>query len=101
MTHPLHRDARLRRGLCLAVLGCAAAALPAQAGRIELHGSLAPAAQAHTSTGYALQARLEPVRPEAMVQLGSRHALSAKLSVSPLVCYGDTIFRDGFNDFWP
>ena len=97
MNRPLQRDPRLRHALGGLLRAAPRAALPAQAGRLEVRASLAPAPTVQQGSGYALQARLQPVKAEPLVQLGSRHALSAKLSVSPLVCYGDTIFRDGLD----
>lgn len=97
MNRPLQRDPRLRHALGGIAVAALLAALPAQAGRVEVRASLAPAPAVQQGNGYALQARLEPARAEPLVQLGSRHALSAKLSVSPLACYGDTIFRDGLD----
>lgn len=101
MNRPFPSDPRLRMALAGVALATALAVLPAQAGRIDLRASLAPSAATQHGSGYALQARLEPVHAERLVQLGTTHAMTASLSVSPMVCYGDTIFRDGFNDFWP
>ena len=104
MSGPL-RSHRWPRGvLCGLVLVLAGAALPtlATAGRYQLQASLTPAvasdATKDLSRGMAheLRARLSVPKAEPTVQLGSQHALTAKLVVSPMVCCGDTIFRDGF-----
>lgn len=88
-------------GLTL-VLATAAMSTAEAAGHYQLQASLTPAsapgAAKDMSRGIAheLHARLSTPTQAPLVQLGSQHALTAKLVVSPMVCYGDTIFRDGF-----
>ena len=70
--------------------------------RFAIAGSLAPVAAPEARGGaYALRAALHSSASEIPVQEGGGLALMARLAVSPMVCYGDTIFRDGFNTTWP
>lgn len=74
------------------------AVIPVQAaGRFEVHATLSPAAEVQHGASYRLKGRLGVPPATTLVQLGTRHSLSASLVESPLVCYSDTIFRDGFD----
>ncbi|MBX3699436.1 MAG: hypothetical protein KF903_00300 [Dokdonella sp.] len=80
------------------------ARLPATAtsARFALSGSLAPLPSPPAQGGSVqLAARLQAARVDLPVQQGGGLAVIARLAVSPLTCYDDTIFRDGFNEFWP
>ena len=61
-----------------------------------LSASLTPPAAASLRGGaIELSARLASPGSVVPLQEGSGFALIARLAVTPLVCYGDTIFRDG------
>ncbi|KAB2899830.1 MAG: hypothetical protein DWB45_03855 [Xanthomonadales bacterium] len=63
-----------------------------------LSGSLTPPAAGSLRGGaFALSARLASSGHAIPLQEGSGFALIARLAVTPLVCYGDTIFRDGLD----
>ena len=66
--------------------------------RYVLAGSLTPVATPPAQGGsYALSGRVDTTQDRLTLQQGAQLALLARLAVSPLVCYGDTIFRDGFD----
>lgn len=66
--------------------------------RYALTGSLTPVPAPRAQGGsYALSGRLGTTQDRVPLQQGGQLALLARLAVSPLVCYGDTIFRDGFD----
>lgn len=83
----------------LTLLRSAASAQPA---RFDIAGdaSLAVSAPVQSVARYALKAQLvvaESTFATVTEQSDARFALNAALSTSSLVCYNDTIFRDGFD----
>ena len=92
----------IRGGPLLALLAALVAGVPANASDAPRHyysiqGSLSPiAAPASGGDAMKLTSRLSPAAESPVVQSGGRLMLTAKLAASPMVCYGDTIFRDGF-----
>ena len=93
------------RSGALVVLALAVTAGTASAGEAPRHfytiqASLTPSiAQSTTANGNGLQltGALRDSRDDLPVQSGGGIALIARLGYSPMVCYSDTIFRDGFN----
>lgn len=74
--------------------------LPAtQAGhRFVLSGSLTANGPAPMQgSGIELTSRLSTPGSDVALQEHGPYALMAKLAVSPMVCYNDTIFRDNFD----
>ncbi len=88
---------RLGASGALTLLLALAAAAPASAGTFRLQAKLSPTPSAQQGSDFLLEARLAPARAEPAVLLGSQHALTAKLAAVPMVCYDDTIFRDGYD----
>jgi len=81
-------------------LGAVHAVAQSERFAIAGEGTLAMDAPAQTSGRFLLKAQLVPptdVRTVLAMQRGERFSLSALLSTSSLVCYNDTIFRDGFD----
>lgn len=70
--------------------------------RFQLSGSGTLSAPAETQTGanLHLRATLTPARSAPVAQTASGFTLSGKLAQVPLVCYADTIFRDGFQTYY-
>ncbi|MBX3690343.1 hypothetical protein [Dokdonella sp.] len=65
--------------------------------RFSISASLVPtAAPTARGNGLELKSRLSSGSSGPPVQEAGGFALIARLAVSPLVCYGDTIFKDGF-----
>jgi hypothetical protein len=95
----------IRGGPLLALLAAAFAVAPATAGndvshhRYSIMGSLTPSTQSTPVSGGGLQltSHLGSTQTEVPVQAGGGLALIAKMAYAPTVCYGDTIFRDGFD----
>jgi hypothetical protein len=94
----------IRSGPLLALLAIAIAGAPAIAKdtakqRYTIMGSLNAAAQPTPASGSGLQLKsgFSDTRSGPTVQSGDAFVLMAKLAYSPLVCYGDTIFRDGLD----
>lgn len=78
--------------LTLAVLPCAAA------DGFSVRATLTPAPPQQRSGNHVLSARLSRPPAPAVMLSGPAYGVTATLApVVPLVCYGDTIFRDGFN----
>ena len=78
----------------------AAADLPAtnSGQRYSISASLVPnAAPTVHGNGLELKSRLSSGHSGPPVQEAGDFALIARLAVSPMVCYGDTIFKDGFD----
>ena len=94
----------IRGGPLLALLAAAFAVAPATAANAASHhrysimGSLTPSSQPTAAGGgLQLKARLGGTRTEIPAQAGGDLALIATLAYAPTVCFGDTIFRDGFD----
>lgn len=65
--------------------------------RYAIAGSLTPLAPSPAQGGgYQLSSSVTSTAAAPPVQAGGDIALIARLAISPMVCYGDTIFRDGF-----
>ena len=95
----------IRSGPLLALLAAAFAVAPATAAndaahhRYSIMGSLTPSAQSTAASGGGMQltSHLGSTQSKVPVQAGGGLALMAKMAYAPTVCYGDTIFRDGFD----
>jgi hypothetical protein len=95
----------IRSGPVLAAVLALALAMPAgardaaPAHHYSVYGSLAPAGASAQGSGGAFQMQSRVSRPTATVveQAGGDFVMHAKLADQPLVCYGDTIFRNGFD----
>ena len=94
----------IRGGPLLALLAAAFAVAPATASdaahhRYSIMGSLTPSSQSTAANGGGMQltSRLGSTQTGVPVQAGGGLALIAKMAYAPTVCYGDTIFRDGFD----
>ncbi len=104
-------NVHVRRHGCVRALGStvlliplvvAAASAAAQPARFNIvgNGNLTTDAPTQRSGRFALKAQLMGPAArayESTTQANGRFALSALLSTSPLACYYDTIFRDGFD----
>lgn len=84
-----------------ALWAVAGAVSPVEIGRFQQTASearLASDTPLQENERFALHAYLESASDQDhTVQAASRFAVSAALSASSLVCYNDTIFRDGFD----
>lgn len=93
----------IRSGPLLALLAVAFAVAPATANGVRAHrysivGSLTPSSQPTAAGGgLQLKSHLAGMQTEIPAQVGGNLALIAKMAYAPTVCYGDTIFRDGFD----
>jgi hypothetical protein len=104
MRTPFTRSARLMSCLMglLTVLTSVVSAASAQSARFDIAGgaSIVADATVQNDARYALKAQLvvaESTSAAVTTQSDARFALNAVLSTSSLVCYNDTIFRDGFD----
>jgi hypothetical protein len=93
---------RQRCTALIAVLALSAVHASAQPARFSIagEGQQAVDAPAQSNDRFALKAQLAgPVDASTALstQAGDRFSLTALLSTSSLVCYNDTIFRDGFD----
>ena len=95
----------IRGGPALAVLALLAAATSAHAAshtathRYAIQGSLQAAATSGHSGEASMQlsSRLSMPTQDVALQGGGNFVVMAKLAYAPMACYGDTIFRDGFD----
>jgi hypothetical protein len=95
----------IRGGPALAALALFAAATSAHAAsqttthRYSIQGSLQATATSGNSGGASMQlsSRLSTPTQDVALQSGGNFVVMAKLAYSPMVCAGDTIFRDGFD----
>jgi len=95
----------IRGGPALAVLALLLGAASAHAAgkttahRYTIQGSLEAAATSEHSDGTSMQltSHLSPPAQDVALQSGGDFAMMAKLAYSPMTCFGDTIFRDGFD----
>ena len=86
-----------RPGLAALVLALLVAPVAHAAEKFSVRATLTPVPVQQTSGTYTLKARLGRAQMEKTEHLGSTFALTATMSpLMPMVCYGDTIFRDGF-----
>lgn len=99
----------IRGGPVLVVLALFATATSAHAAaqttvhRYTIQGSLEPAVANASASAAPMPAksRLSTPTQDVGLQAGGDFVMMAKLALSPLVCYGDTIFRDGFDGTGP
>lgn len=85
----------------LAVPAFAASGQPPARFQLSGSGTLSePAAVTQAGANLHLRATLSPVRSAPVAQTASGYMLSGKLAQVPLVCYADTIFRDGFQTYY-
>ncbi len=99
------KPGKTRHLLCTALVAPLAlstvhAMAQAESFAIAGEGTLAMDAPAQTNGRFALKAQLvtpADLTASLAVRRGERFSLSALLSTSSLVCYNDTIFRDGFD----
>lgn len=83
----------------LAVPALAAGSQPAPRFQLSGSGSVSAAAAAQSAGDLHLRATLSPVNAAPLVQTGVAYTLSGNLAVVPLVCFNDTIFRNGFEAY--
>lgn len=98
-TPVLRRLTRLTFGLLFTGASvCALAANGSSSPRYSVKANLSPDSSDGAAGGgrLVLNSKLVPAHVEAPVQSSSQFALMARLVESPTVCYGDTIFRNGF-----
>ncbi len=98
-TPVIRRLTRLALGLVFTGASvCALAANGSSSPRFTVNATLSTYSTdtAANGGGLVLNSRLVPVHVEVPVQSGAQFALMARLANSPSVCYGDTIFRNGF-----
>ena len=94
----------IRGGPALAVAILLALASPADAREpdprhhFSVYGSLTPlTASGSSDSAMQMHSHLSKAEATVIAQAGGNLVLSAKLAESPMVCAGDTIFRDGFD----
>jgi len=95
----------IRGGPLLVALALLAGATSAHAAgkttahRYEIQGSLEAAASSAPSDSASMQltSHLSAPAQGLALQSGGDFVVMAKLAYSPLTCFGDTIFRDGFD----
>ncbi|HEY0233264.1 MAG TPA: hypothetical protein VGC55_18595 [Dokdonella sp.] len=95
----------IRGGPMLAVLALLVGAASAHAAgkttahRYTIQGSLQAAATSTNADGASMQmtSHLSAPAQDVALQSGGNFVVMAKLAYSPLTCFGDTIFRDGFD----
>jgi len=86
--------------LALAFTAGTASAIEAPRHSYSIRASLTPSAGQSTAAngnGLQLNGTLRNSRYQIPLQSGGGIDLIARLAYSPMVCYGDTIFRDGFD----